>query len=63
VTARTLIDRNGRLHSAAVLDHWSPRMIEIMGVRECDLEQITGSTKAVSTPKAAGPAKYTGVSG
>ena len=32
---RPYIDRNGRRHTAAVFEAWSPRMIEIMGVREC----------------------------
>ena len=40
VTPRALIDRNGRLHTVAVLDHWTPRMLKILGIREATQDEL-----------------------
>ena len=37
---RPYVDRNGRLHTAAVLTAWSPKMLEIMKVRKLTLAEI-----------------------
>ena len=41
----TLIDRFGHKHSAAVLQLWSPRLIEFMGLRPFEATDNSASHK------------------